>query len=221
MGLIIVAAGESRRMGGIDKVWAPIGGHPIIWYSLTEFGSAVQRTVVVTREESMGRVQRLVEEVGLTADVVPGGSERQDSVSQGLAALDDVEAVAVHDCARPFAAAELVSAGAQLLDRYDGAVPVIPIRDTVKRVMHDGQVAKTLDRASLRAVQTPQVFRAASLRKAHHLGRQMGATDDASLLEACGMSVTTFPGSERNLKVTTSTDLQIARALQHAARSAV
>lgn len=208
-------------MDGIDKVWAPIGAHPIIWYSLAKFRSSVQKTVIVTRETSILRMRRLVDDVGVTANVVSGGSERQESVFQGLAALDDVDIVAVHDCARPFAGAELVSAGVRLLDRYEGAVPVISVRDTVKRVLDDGQVAETLDRASLRVVQTPQVFRAASLRRAHHLGRQTGATDDASLLEACGMSVTTFPGSERNMKVTTPDDLLIARALRSMAESVV
>jgi 2-C-methyl-D-erythritol 4-phosphate cytidylyltransferase len=220
IGLIIVAAGESRRMGGIDKVWAPIDAHPIVWYSLTQFGSAVQKTVVVTREASVSRMRQLVSEVGLTADVVSGGSERQDSVFRGLSNLHDVDVVAVHDCARPLASADLISAGVQHLDRYEGAVPVIPINDTVKRVLHDGEVAETLDRTSLRAVQTPQVFRVRSLRRAHQLGRSMNATDDASLLEACGMSVITFPGSERNIKVTTSVDLQIVHALQNEVRSA-
>jgi 2-C-methyl-D-erythritol 4-phosphate cytidylyltransferase len=144
---------------------------------------------------------------------VPGGATRSDSVRNGLAAVpDDASIICVHDAARPFA-------GTGLYDRVidaviagaDCAVPGVTVTDTIKIVDADGVVVTTPDRAALRAVQTPQAFRASVLRAAHAGGGE--GTDDAALVEAAGGRVVVVPGSDDNRKITYPADLDWARAL--------
>ena len=144
--------------------------------------------------------------------VVAGGATRAASVRAGLSAVPtEAEVVVVHDAARPLASAQLFDAVvAAILAGADGAIPGLPIVDTVKRV-RDGVVAETLDRSELVRVQTPQAFRAARLRAAHSLGGD--ATDDAHLVEALGGRVVVVAGEEANLKVTTPADLEAVERL--------
>jgi 2-C-methyl-D-erythritol 4-phosphate cytidylyltransferase len=146
---------------------------------------------------------------------VEGGTERQESVARGLEALPPVDVVAVHDAARPFATAGLLAAGTEALRHGDAAIPVQPIHDTVKRVDRDGMVIGTVDRAALRAAQTPQVFRAAALREVHErVNAGHGpVTDDASMLERAGYRVVTFLGLPENLKITTDFQLSLAQLM--------
>jgi 2-C-methyl-D-erythritol 4-phosphate cytidylyltransferase len=138
--------------------------------------------------------------------VVGGGPTRSDSVRNGLSAVPpEADTIVVHDAARPRATPALFAAVvAALATGVDGAVPVLPITDTVKRVRY-GQVVATVDRTELATVQTPQAFRASSLRRAHAFGGQ--ATDDAALVEAAGGRVVVVPGEVANVKITTSEDL--------------
>ena len=147
--------------------------------------------------------------------VVAGGTERQDSVALGLSALDEVDIVAVHDAARPLADSGLLDAGIDLLRSCDGAIPVQPVHDTIKRIDRHGAIVETIDRTMLRAAQTPQVFRAQALRTAHEqaVRERRTLTDDASLLEQSGYCVKVFPGSPTNMKITTDYDLHLARLL--------
>jgi 2-C-methyl-D-erythritol 4-phosphate cytidylyltransferase len=150
---------------------------------------------------------------GKVAAAVAGGSTRVGSVAAGLAAVpDDADLILVHDAARPFAARELVSRVLEALGQADGAVPGVPLTDTVKRV-RDGMVVETPDRSQLVAVQTPQGFRADVLRRAHAQAADVlaGATDCASLVEAAGGTVAVVEGDPANLKVTTPDDLAEAR----------
>jgi 2-C-methyl-D-erythritol 4-phosphate cytidylyltransferase/2-C-methyl-D-erythritol 2,4-cyclodiphosphate synthase len=148
------------------------------------------------------------------AAAVPGGETRALSVAAGLAQVaGDAEAILVHDAARPFASPELVDRLLAALGEHDGAIPALPVTDTVKRV-RDGVVAETLDRGELRAVQTPQAFRAAALREAFSGSADAvrGATDCASLVEAAGFAVAAVAGDPGNLKITTPDDLTRAEA---------
>lgn len=145
--------------------------------------------------------------------VVVGGATRADSVRAGLAAVpDDAAIVVVHDAARPLAGADLFAAvvGAVRSGDVDGAVPVVAVTDTVKRV-DGGRVVATVARDDLVAVQTPQAFAAPALRAAHAGGGD--ATDDAGLLEAAGLAVGTVPGDPGNLKLTRPEDLVLAGML--------
>lgn len=148
---------------------------------------------------------------GATA-VVAGGSTRSESVRRGLTAVPDgADIVCVHDAARPFASAELFAAviAAVARDGVDAAVPGIAVADTVKVVDQTGRVTSTPDRASLRAVQTPQAFRAAALRAAHASSPE--ATDDAAVVEARGGCVVVVEGEADNRKITAAEDLAWAR----------
>jgi 2-C-methyl-D-erythritol 4-phosphate cytidylyltransferase len=142
---------------------------------------------------------------------VPGGRRRQDSVREGLKA-GGCDWVVVHDGARPLVTPQLIEAGLAAAQETGAAVCALPAQDTVKRVDEEGRVVRTLDRRRLWLVQTPQVFRYDMLLDAHERSRQP-ATDDAALVERLGQEVRVFPGSPRNLKVTTPDDLALAEAL--------
>ena len=215
LGLVIVAAGTSNRMNGIDKIWAPLGEHSVVWHSVHKLGSVAEHTVVVVHETHTERAQSEFVSLERTPTIVAGGVRRQDSVSRGLAALPAVRIVAIHDAARPFAKPDLLFRGAELIEDCDGAIPGLPVTDTIKQVDIREGIILTVERDSLRAVQTPQVFRRDSLVEAHLSERaSLGtATDDASILEACGRRVRVFPGQWGNFKITTEYDLRLARLL--------
>jgi 2-C-methyl-D-erythritol 4-phosphate cytidylyltransferase len=215
LGLVIVAAGTSNRMHGIDKIWARLGEHSVVWHSLHNLGNVAEHTVVVVQESHRERAQEELLSFERTPTIVAGGLWRQDSVARGLAALPSVPVVAIHDAARPFAGPDLLLRGTELIQNCDGAIPGLPVTDTIKRVDERGGIILTLERETLRSVQTPQVFRRHSLMEAHSWERaSLGtATDDASLLEACGREVRVFPGQWGNFKITTEYDLRLARLL--------
>ena len=145
--------------------------------------------------------------------VVAGGATRADSVRAGLAAVPaDATVIVVHDAARPLAGPALFAAVIDVVQAggVDGAVPVVPVSDTLKRISADRVVA-TVDRDGLVAVQTPQAFTAGALRAAHASGAE--ATDDAGLLEAAGLAVAAVDGDPANLKLTRAEDLALAEAL--------
>ena len=171
------------------------------------------RSVLRTRADGLVVVvpaDRVEEKVSGADVTVAGGATRSASVRAGLAAVPaDAAVIVVHDAARPLASPALFAAVVAALDEegVDGAVPALPVTDTVKRVAGDAVVA-TLDRAELVAVQTPQAFRAEALRRAHASG--LDATDDAALVELAGGRVVVVPGELTNLKITTSSDLSRA-----------
>jgi len=145
--------------------------------------------------------------------VVVGGASRADSVRAGLAVVPaDAEVIVVHDAARPLAGPATFAAvvDAVRADGVDGAIPVLPVTDTLKRTA-DGAVRSTVDREGLVTVQTPQAFTATALRTAHQ--RSGEATDDAGLLELLGATVRTVAGDPRNVKLTRPEDLEMAEAL--------
>ena len=149
------------------------------------------------------------------AVVVAGGDTRQQSVGRGLAALaDDVDAVLVHDVARPFVPAEVISRVVAALSGGAAAViPVVAVTDTVKRVDASGAVTETVDRTSLRAVQTPQGFRRAVLVAAHAASDGTAVTDDAALVEARGVRVVVVDGADESFKITRPWDLALAEVV--------
>ena len=216
VGAIIAAAGVGRRFGEGDKLFAPLAGRPLIARTLMAFEvcRAVDTVVLVLAEENLERGCRLVDAAGFDKVVVicPGGPRRQDSVRLGLEALPECRWVVVHDGARPLVTAALIEAGLTAAAETGAAIAAVPLADTLKEVADDSSIAKTLDRSSLWAAQTPQVFDREVLREAHRQA-QGEATDDATLVEALGRQVKVFPGSPRNLKVTTTADLALAQAL--------
>ena len=216
-GAVIVAAGSASRMGGIDKVMAPLGGEPMICRTVRAFQNcdAIKEIVVVTREDLILPITRLCAEFSKVRAVVRGGSSRQESVKLGLSAFSEkMELAAVHDGARPLISAAVIDRTVRAAHTYGGAAPVIPVKDTIK-VYEGGFIASTPDRETLRAVQTPQVFDLDLLRGALEKAEKEGAavTDDCSAVERLGMKIRLVEGDERNLKVTTPMDLKIAEML--------
>lgn len=216
-GAVIVAAGSASRMGGIDKVMAPLGGEPMILRTVRAFEDceAVKEIVIVTREDLMGPIAELCSGFTKIRSVVQGGSSRQESVKLGLLALSkEVRLAAVHDGARPLVSGELIDKVIRAAHSYGAAAPAIPVKDTIK-VFEGGFIAATPDRSTLRAVQTPQVIDRDLLLGALEKAEQEGTalTDDCSAVEHIGMRVRLVEGEERNLKVTTPLDLKIAELL--------
>jgi 2-C-methyl-D-erythritol 4-phosphate cytidylyltransferase len=204
---IVVAAGVGSRFGGErPKQYAPLGDRRVLDWSLATAAASCDGVVVVVPPDR-------VEEAEPLADVVvAGGATRSDSVRSGLAAvpLRGVDVILVHDAARPLASAALFDRViAAVRDGADGAIPGVPVTDTIKRLAGD-LVVETVERDDLVAVQTPQGFRADLLRRAHEAGGS--ATDDAALIEALGGQVVAIAGEDVNRKLTTPADLVWAAA---------
>lgn len=216
-GAVIVAAGNASRMGGIDKVMAPLGGEPIILRTVRAFQNceAIREIVVVTRTDLLVTLMDLCADFSKVRAVVVGGADRPASVQAGLNALSDkVRLAAIQDGARPLITDAVIDRTVRAAHTYGAAAPAVPVKDTVK-VVKGGIVRGTPDRSTLQAVQTPQVFDVDLLRGALKKAAKNGTviTDDCSAVENIGMSVRIVEGDERNLKVTTPMDLQIARTL--------
>ena len=216
-GAVIVAAGSASRMGGIDKVMAPLGGEPMIVRTVRAFQNcdAIASIVIVTREDLIRPISRLCRDMSKVTAVVCGGSSRQESVHLGLNALPKgTKLAAVHDGARPLVSWQVIDRAVRAANTYGGAAPAIAVKDTIK-VVKGGLVESTPDRASLQAVQTPQVFDFDLLRGALKKAQEDKAqvTDDCSAVERLGMKIKIVEGDERNLKVTTPLDLKIAELL--------
>ena len=216
-GAVIVAAGTASRMGGIDKVMAPIGGEPMIVRTVRAFQNcdAIKQIVVVTRQDLILPIMDLCHEFDKVQCVMVGGNTRQESVEIGLGALsDDMKLAAVQDGARPLITGAVIDRTVRAAHTYGAAAPAIPVKDTIK-VVKGGVVESTPNRSTLQAVQTPQVFDVDLLRGALKKAKEDGAevTDDCSAVELMGMSVKIVEGDERNIKVTTPMDLKIAEML--------
>lgn len=214
---VIVAAGSASRMGGIDKVMAPLQGEPMIARTVRTFQNcdAVSEIVIVTREDLILPITQLCRDMPKVKAVVRGGSSRQESVNLGLNTLSSqVKLAAIHDGARPLVTWQVIDRAIRAANTYGAAAPAIPVKDTIK-VVQGGVVERTPDRATLFAVQTPQVFDFDLLRGALKHAEDTGAqvTDDCSAVELMGMTVKIVEGDERNLKVTTPMDLKIAEML--------
>ena len=216
---IVVAGGAGTRLGGdVPKQFLRLGDHPLWMWAAAAANATCDGVVIVVPAANAGVqlgqpgpfITGFPPEAG---SVVPGGPTRSASVRAGLAAVPDrAEIVVVHDAARPLATAELFGRViAEVRAGADGAVPGIPVADTIKRVDATGRVIETPDRAALRAIQTPQAFSAAVLRRAHAGAGE--ATDDAALVEDLGATVVVVDGDPSNLKITAAEDLVRAEAL--------
>ncbi len=216
---LVVAAGESRRMAGQDKIFALLAGVPVLARTVETLlaSSWVDQVVVVLRAERLAAGHELAAERHWSRRVVfcAGGERRQDSVRLGLDEIGGEGWILVHDGARPFFSTQLVERGLEAARATGAAIPGVPVSDTIKRVSADGRVEETVSREALRAVQTPQVFRLGLLRAVHRQLAQSGQafTDDAAMLESQGHEVVVFPGEAGNYKVTTPEDLRRAEAL--------
>jgi 2-C-methyl-D-erythritol 4-phosphate cytidylyltransferase len=215
---VVLAAGGSTRMEGTDKIFAPLHGRPLVFYSLALFErcAEVDAVVVVAAAGAEEKLRSAASSLGFTKvrAVVAGGPARRDSAAAGLAAAEELAepgaAVLIHDAARPLARRELVARLLGKLNAAEGAVPAVPVTDTIKTFTGEiGEVAETLPRERLRAVQTPQAFKLAAIAAAYRIATAEGwaATDDAAVLERAGGRVVAVEGDSDNFKITYPEDL--------------
>ena len=216
IGVILVGAGESRRMEGIDKVFATLRGRPILDHCLGVMASVpeVAAGVIVVSERNLAQGQYVLMRRGWSVgwNICTGGERRQDSVQKGLDRLPDVQWGIIHDVARPCVDRSMVYRGLEAARATGAAVAAVPVTDTVKVVEDGARVVETLDRSRLWAVQTPQVFRR-DLLEAAFAQERGDVTDEATMVERLGHAVHVFPGDYGNLKVTTPQDLALAEAV--------
>ncbi len=212
IGLVLAAAGSGSRFGSdTPKQFIPFEGKPLYLHALERFSSFFEVAVLVLPEGWKERVENQVRSLSyrdrLFLEI--GGPRRQDSVYQGLNRLgEDIEMVLVHDAARPFTSSELIAAVIEQTRQHEACVPVVPVADTLKEVS-DGRIVRTLDRAGLSLVQTPQGFEINLLKRAFQQAIQDGfyGTDEAALVERLGSPVHVVAGERSNLKVTCKGDL--------------
>ncbi len=219
---IIAAAGIGKRMAaGRPKQYLEIGGKPIICHTLERFraSKSIQNLVIVVEP---GREKAIEDEIlgrfkfPNSWIVTAGGAHRQDSVSNGLSRVPaDCDVVAVHDAVRPFVTPGQIDSAIELAFKEGACIVATPVKETIKRVAEDRHIAETVDRAALWGAKTPQCFRRALLCDAMARARREGfkGTDEASICERAGTRVRVIEGDERNIKITTPSDIIVAEAI--------
>lgn len=218
---IIVAAGKGNRMGpGVDKLFLEVAGRPVVAHTWQRFNDAkcIDELVIVVRDGMQSAFEEIARQFEFTKPfrLVPGGAERQDSVWNGLEALSTtVEVVAIQDAARPCTSEELIAATITAARETGAAVAAQPVTDTIKESTDGRMIARTIDRSKLWAMQTPQTFRVAVIRRAFAEMRKQGlaVTDDTAACELIGQPVRLVAGAMPNPKVTVRGDLPIIEAI--------
>jgi 2-C-methyl-D-erythritol 4-phosphate cytidylyltransferase len=215
IGGVIVAAGTSQRMAGINKLFVPLGGKPLLAWSVDtcERCSLIQQLVLVLNDKDLARGQKLKEERGWSkVTLCPGGARRQDSVREGLRQIRDCYLIMIHDGARPFLTLDLITDGLKIVEETGAAVAAVPVKDTIKLATDESLVGEALQRDKLWAAQTPQMFNFDVIMRAYE-NLLAEVTDDATAVEYLGYKVQLYMGDYRNIKVTTTEDLALARII--------
>lgn len=216
---IIVAAGRGTRTGlGFNKVFAGLGGMPMLERTIRAFmdSGLIRRIILVISREDEERIREIIRRLSWDIEWTYGGSERQESVYNGLKKLSgDTDIVLIHDAARPFVDEGIIRRSIEGARQYGAACAGMPVKDTIKQVDQEGYVLQTPDRALVWSAQTPQAFRKDIIIRAHEHALRSGitGTDDAMLAELIGMKVKMVEGSSRNIKVTSKEDLLWAEAI--------
>lgn len=219
--VILVAAGKSTRMGSnTDKAFLSLGSRPVIAWSLLAFEqcTAIDQIVLVVRKDQILAAKSVVQMFGISKlrEVVAGGSRRQDSVVNGMREMaPETRIVVVHDGARPCVTPELIEATIKTAKRNGCGIAASRVWDTIKYVERGLTVDRTIDRAKLWAVQTPQAFKVELLQRAYEAVEEQKAviTDEASAVELIGEPVRLVEWSRHNIKITTAEDLPLAAAV--------
>lgn len=215
VGAVIVAAGSGVRFGDPGKVFADLGRRAVLAHSLTTFAAhpAIDRIALVLGEHTLDAGRELIESLDLAAVTIhAGGETRSDSARAGIIALGPAcQIVAVHDAARPLVTSEVISRTLSAARESGAAVPVVPVSDTIHRVLPGDTSGGVLNRRLLRAAQTPQIARRDWLLQALALIDE--ATDEGGLLQRAGFPVRLVEGDPTNIKITWPGDLAIAAAL--------
>ena len=216
VGAVIVAAGKSERMGNVDKMFALLGGQPLLLRATQPFQQCPQidQVVVVVSGERETHCRHLVAgpEWSKVSDVCLGGRRRQDSVAEGLKHLTDCAWVVIHDGARPLVTVGLIERGLKAARETGAAIAAVPVTDTIKVSDDGGTVVETPPRQYLWAVQTPQIFTLEIISEAYQNADE-DVTDSSSLVERLGHKVKLYMGAHNNIKITTPADLALAEIL--------
>ena len=215
LGVVIVAGGLSQRMAGINKLFVALKGRPLLAWSVDacQKHRLVRQVVLVLNDKDLARGWKLQERKGWSkATLCPGGARRQDSVTEGLRRMRDCDWVMIHDGARPFLTPDLIEDGLKVVEEIGAAVAAVPVKETIKLAADDRLVGETLQRDRLWVAQTPQIFGSDLIRKAYE-NLTAEVTDDAAAVECLGHKVQLYMGDYRNIKVTTSEDLALARII--------
>jgi 2-C-methyl-D-erythritol 4-phosphate cytidylyltransferase len=215
LGVVIVAAGTSQRMAGINKLFAPLGGKPLLAWSVDtcQTYDLIQQIVLVLNHEDLVRGQKLKGERDWSkAALCPGGTRRQDSVKEGLKQIGECDFVMIHDGARPFLTPDLIEDGLNIVRETGAAIAAVPVKDTIKLAVDDGLIGETFQRDRLWAAQTPQIFSFNVITKAYE-NLVVEVTDDGTAVERLGYKVQLYMGDYENIKVTTTEDLELARII--------
>jgi len=213
---LVVAAGRGTRVGAAHpKQYLPVAGEPVLRHALRALAShpRINGARAVIHPDDRARYDSAALGIDLLSPV-PGGAQRQDSVRLGLESLVEIDpdVVAIHDGARPFVDAALVNRVLDAVEHVPGAIPALPVADTIKRG-RDALIVETVDRSQLWRAQTPQAFRFREILAAHRAARGLDLSDDAAVAERAGLAVSLVMGSEGNLKVTAPDDLARAEAM--------
>jgi 2-C-methyl-D-erythritol 4-phosphate cytidylyltransferase len=215
LGAVIVAAGTSQRMAGINKLFAPLRGKPLLAWSVDtcQRYSLVQQIVLVLNDEDLARGQKLKKDRDWSkVTLCPGGARRQDSVRAGLRQIKSCDLVMIHDGARPFLTPDLIENGLKIVEEIGAAVAAVPLKDTIKFADSKKMIGETLQRDRLWAAQTPQTFSFDVITRAYeNLATEV--TDDAAAVEHLGYKVQLYMGDYKNIKVTIAEDLALARII--------
>lgn len=210
-------------MEGTDKVFMQLHGSTVLSFVLETFEAApsIRSVVLVVRKDRQSLAREVVDSHGFrkVSEICIGGERRQDSVRNGLAKLGSHKWVVIHDAARPCLTKDLIENGINEAIKWGSAVPAIPVTDTIKIASENNQVKKTLDRATLRAAQTPQTFQLEDLQRAFTKIDQT-VTDEAELMELAGFKVHLYAGLYSNIKITTAEDVAfVEKTLSHGSES--
>lgn len=215
IGGVIVAAGTSQRMAGINKLFVPLGAKPLLAWSVDtcQRCSLIQQIVLVLNDKDLARGEKLKEERDWSkVTLCSGGARRQDSVREGLRRIRDCDLVIIHDGARPFLTLDLIEDGLKIVEETGASVAAVPVKDTIKLAVDERLVGETLQRDKLWAAQTPQMFSFDVIMRAYE-NLPAEVTDDATAVELLGHKVQLYMGDYRNIKVTTTEDLALARII--------
>ena len=217
IGAVIVAAGSGLRFGE-RKQFKELKNKPLYQYSLEQFLNTdiVSEIALVVPEDLTKNISQIVSNINKTVKVVAGGELRQDSVLNGVNALnEECELISVHDAARPFVTSQTIINTIEACAEFDGAIAAIPASDTIKEVDTNNKIKKTIPRETVWLAQTPQVFHRGKLLQALAYAKtnNIAVTDEATLLESLDFSVTVVEGDVNNFKITTPSDWSVAELI--------
>lgn len=215
--VIVVAAGSSSRMMGIDKQFASVSGIPVIARTLCRLEKSryITEITVVTRKEKIADIGKLAEKYAITKlkNIVEGGNSREASVKNGLLLYKNTaEKVLIHDGARPLVDLQTIENVALALRKCDSVTCAVKVKDTIKRIDESGIVKETLNRSELVSIQTPQGVSVSKFLSASEKTDLASFTDDTSVIEYMGERTRIVDGNYENIKITTPQDIALAEA---------